>query len=252
MDCEYNPLPLEKSRLDTFKSLLKQKGLRGYSVTMPHKQNIIPYLDELTERANVMQSVNHVYQNRDKWIGDSVDGAGILGAAAAIGISLQRRNALILGCGGAARSAAYYLGQMAERVTILGRNAGKAKKTAEQIRSHVKCRMDFHVMPSLHEISPEYDFIVNTTPLGMKGYDKFQSFSWIEQLKKNTIICDLVYEPSETDLLACARKHGLKTITGIEVLIHQAYAQFFNWTGTAVDEEADTAVRNVLSERVKK
>lgn len=246
MNAEYILLRVEKGFLSGLDGLIREWKLKGLSVTMPHKEDVMNFLDALTPRASLMRSVNHVYKKNGKWTGDSVDGAGVVNAVKAAGPGVSGKNALVLGYGGAARSAVYYLSDKADSVTVLGRDIRKAETAAAQLKAHAVCELNALPIRLLGEIAPAYDLVVNATPMGMEGYDRFEDLSWLSDMPKNSVICDMVYKPVRTELLAASQKAGLTTVAGADVLIYQAYEQFFNWTGKQVDREADKAVRTAI------
>jgi shikimate dehydrogenase len=246
MDSEYILLRIKKGLLSELESLIRENSLTGYSVTMPHKEDVIDYLDRLTRRAADTRSVNHAFLEGGMWTGDSTDGAGVVNSIKAAVPDLAGMKALVLGYGGAARSAAYSLCREAKSVTVCGRDVYKAISLAAMLREYADSDVTAESMSRLNEISRECDLLVNATPLGMAGYDRFNSLKWVCQMPKGSVICDMVYKPIETELLRAAVKAGHRTVSGVDVLIYQAYEQFFSWTGIRVDADADKAVQTAL------
>jgi shikimate dehydrogenase len=245
LDAEFILLRVEKGLLSGLESLVEENALMGYSVTMPHKEDVIEHLDSLTPRAADTRSVNHVFLTNGKWTGDTTDGAGVVNSIKAVSDAAGRK-ALVLGYGGAARSAAYSLCGEVKSVTVCGRDIYKAKALAAMLRQHVGPDVTAEPISRLSEITPECDLFVNATPLGMTGYDSFESLEWLNHMPRGSVICDMVYKPAETELLRAAVKAGHIIVSGTDVLIYQAYEQFFSWTGKRADEDADREVRKAV------
>jgi shikimate dehydrogenase len=251
MDAEFILLRVKKGFLSGLGSLVEENALMGYSVTMPHKEDVIEHLDSLTPRAADTRSVNHVFLKDGKWTGDTTDGAGVVNSIKA-GSNPAGMSALVLGYGGAARSAAYSLCREAKSLTVCGRDKYKAKALAAMLRQHSCLDVKAEPMIRLNEISLECDLFVNATPLGMASCDNFESLEWLKHMPRGSAICDMVYKPVRTKLLIAAEKAGHMAVTGVDVLIYQAYEQFFSWTGKRVDRDADRAVRKAVERALGK
>ena len=198
-------------------------GLDGFACTMPHKQDIIPFLSALSPDAAAMGSVNIVNLDERGYIGYSTDGEGLLSAIrpkhAAVG-----QNVFIIGSGGAARSAAYSLAKQ-NGVTLFARNETAAINVAATAGA---C---WHPLSRLIEYISGCDILINATPLGMSGCENFKSLDFLQKLRPSSLVCDMVYTPRETELLRAARALGLDAVEGIEMLIGQGLAAFAIWTG---------------------
>lgn len=207
--------------------LMRRFDIRGFSVTIPHKQAIIPSLDEVSADASRIGAVNTVVQCGGRCRGENTDWIGVRAPVA----HLRGARALILGAGGAAAAAAHALCDLEMDVTIMNRTHGHARVMAERFG----CR----TLP-WGSMDGVYDLVVNATPLGMGGEGIPLS---PEVLVPETTVFDLVYTPPDTPLIRAAREHGCATITGTELFIHQAAAQFRLFTGIEVDAES---VRGVM------
>lgn len=199
---------------------IKTAHLGMVIVTMPHKQSIIPYLDSLSAEAKAIKAVNTVINKNGKLKGFNTDIDGI--ARAFKGIKLAGKNVLLLGAGGAARAAAYFLFKQKANIYYLNRTRQKA----------VKLKKDFGgKVVKLEEVDPEkINVIINATPIGMPPKNKEmpvpKSF-----LRKGQIVFDVVYNQGSTELLKQARKKGAAVISGMEMFVGQALRQIELYTG---------------------
>jgi shikimate dehydrogenase len=203
----------------------------GLNVTRPHKETIVPLLDQVRGTAAETGSVNTVTMMNGEAIGDSTDGAGFLAALDRSGAPSPER-ALILGAGGSARAVVAALRSRGTTVTVAARNPAKARGLpASAIALEAE-----PVREALHAA----DLLVNATPLG----DRLPILDWV-RLPRGLIVFDLVYAPRSTALLAAARDAGCRTVEGIEMLVEQGAHSFEIWTGipapTGVMREAALA-----------
>ncbi len=228
---DYSLFPVRPDDLQGMKDLLvhvREQDIRGLNVTIPHKEKIIPFLDELTQTSEAIGAVNTIYLKKDKLIGENTDAAGFLA-------DLKQRTsfpdlgqpltALILGAGGSARAIAYALNIDGWQVTISARRIDQAKEVARSYKNVES--MEFNER-TLKNINPQ--LLVNTTPIGMAP-DTDRS-PWPDlTLPSKTVVYDLVSNPRETKLVRDARAQGLSAYTGLGMLIEQAALAFEIWTG---------------------
>jgi len=200
--------------------LVRDLDLRGLSVTIPFKQDVIPFLDEVDADAAAIGAVNTVIQCGGRLHGYNTDWLGVK-------IPLEHKRgarAALLGAGGASAAAAYALQSLEMEVTVLARTPEKARALAE--------RMGCRSLPLSAFDKDDYDVVVNATPVGMEP-DTSTLLSR-DQLKKGMTVFDLVYTPPETPLIREARRAGCETICGTEMFVRQACEQFFLFTGIVV------------------
>lgn len=206
----------------------------GLSVTIPHKEVVIPYLDELSERAEFAGAVNTIYWKEDRLCGDNMDIAGFLAP-------LEKKNpkrALVLGCGGAARAVLAGLRERNIPTLLTGRSAEKAEKLATEFDATVLSWND------RSDAGKQVDLLINATPLGMQGkFEKdtpFPFFDTIANTAKSVqkLAYDLVYRPNPTRFLREASAAGWETQGGLDMFAAQAKKQFFLWTGQEIPEKS--------------
>lgn len=204
------------------------------SVTIPHKIEIVKYLDEIDPLALAIGSVNTVVNSGGVLKGYNSDGPGALKALKDAGVKLNGSRVLILGSGGAARAVAFSLardGKLAN-LSILGVLADQIEDLIKDIRSKVEFKADGGLMEEnrLKEKINKTDILINCTPVGM--YPKVEE-SPVDKscLKNNLVVFDIIYNPLDTRLLRYAEERGCKVIPGIEMFLNQAAIQFELFTG---------------------
>jgi 3-dehydroquinate dehydratase/shikimate dehydrogenase len=216
-------VPLQAEALPPFVEALPTLGLSGFSVTNPYKVEILPFLQEVDEAAALCESVNTVVVHDGMLQGSTTDGLGLAGALRKR-MEVKGHRVVILGAGGAARSAALSLVRRGAEVTLLARDPSKA----EFVAAAIGCGFG-----ELAEVSAfEWDAIVNATPVGSaSGDDPGSSPIPATAHRPGTVAFDMVYDPRETPFLRDAQAAGCTTIEGLEMLVGQAVAQFEAWTG---------------------
>lgn len=222
INCHYTFF--EDPELDEIINVARQTDARGLSVTIPFKQDVMKYLDEVDEHAALqIGAVNTVVFACGSAIGYNTDWIGVRKPL----VSLRGAKAVLLGAGGAAAGAVYALLDLDMNVTILNRTPANAKALAEKYG----CAWgDFE---DISRIRP--DLVVNATPLGMNPDD--HSLLRDDQLTKEMTVFDLVYTPPETPLIEQARRIGCRTITGTGMFVEQAREQFYLFFGIDVPPE---------------
>jgi 3-dehydroquinate dehydratase/shikimate dehydrogenase len=213
----YLPFPVEK--LEDFLAVIEPFGIRGFSVTIPHKQAIMAHLDHCDRLAQRLGAVNTVVVRGRRLYGYNTDYAGVL-AALRGRVRLAGCRALLLGAGGAARAGAFALADSGARVFILARRSEKARELARAAGCETVTREESR--------RRSFDLIVNATPAGMAP----DRTSPLEAREINAAaVFDMVYRPMETPLLRTAAQRGAKAISGLDMLVAQGVEQFSLWTG---------------------
>jgi shikimate dehydrogenase len=220
--------PEDKQGLEDLLSRIRSGEIHGLNVTIPHKQNVIPFLDELSDTAGSIGAVNTIYLRNDKLIGDNTDAPGFLAdlklLSDAVVFNFQP-SVLVLGAGGSARAVVYALVNGGWNVILAARRVEHANELSRQFEE--VSIMEFNLQ-TFQRSNPQ--LIVNTTPIGMTP-NPDQS-PWPENLPFPTdaVIYDLVYNPRETKLVRDAHAQGLNATTGLGMLIEQAALSFEIWT----------------------
>lgn len=219
LDIPYDAHVVKKGGLPEYLAWARENGVTGFNATMPHKEDLIPHLDEVGEDASRFGAVNTVCLREGKWIGHNTDGAGCLAALKGCGMWPAKQVA-VLGAGGAAKAVALKLATSgAETVWVCNRTVDKGARlcTLPNMKA-----TDFHP-ETLETVCARADLVVNCTNLGMEGCaHQFKSFGFLDALHAGAGVFDLIYHPAETELLKQARARGLNTCNGLPMLIHQA------------------------------
>jgi shikimate dehydrogenase len=217
---------------------MRALNILGLNVTMPHKKEVINYLDKIDQTAKFLNAVNTIHNKNGKLLGFNTDGIGALKALKENGVNPHGKRVLLLGSGGAARAIAYALVQEADELVVLNRTVEQAKELASLLeRTFNKKVVGDSLSPKIIQDNlRDSDILVNATSVGMKP-NANQSPVAPEWLKPDLAVMDIVYNPIETKLDKDAKAAGAKVISGVEMLIYQGAASFEIWTGHSAPVE---------------
>lgn len=210
-------------------------GYAGFNATMPHKQALVPLMDELGEDARLYGAVNTVALRDGRASGHNTDGRGFLRGLADLGVEPAGRRVLLLGAGGAAKSVALKLAQAgaASLLVCSRREAQAAALCALGGRGMTAHGFDPR---TLRRLAGQSDLVVNCTCAGMEGVDsRFDDLSFLEALPEGAAVYDLIYAPEETLLLQTARALGHPAQNGLGMLLYQAVYALELFTGLSLD-----------------
>jgi len=238
-DAAFSALRVPKGCLREFIRGVRGGILSGFTVTIPHKREILPFLDEVRGDAALSGAVNTVMKENGRLIGYNTDMEGLLLALKRRGYSYAGQKILLLGAGGAAAGVAQKARASGAQVTVLARQADQAAALST----------DFGEMNSgnLCRESQKADILINATPLGMKGFGAdFPDLSFLSHLPAKALVCDLVYNPAVTSLLKEAARLGLAAMNGIDMLIWQAILAEQIFTGLDNFEFVYEIMRGVM------
>lgn len=214
---------------------LKNRKMDGFNVTVPYKQKIIPYLDEVNEDASKMGAVNTVVNRDGKWIGYNTDGIGYLRSLEGKFPNLfaeKNKRILLIGAGGAARGIYYALVTAGfHQIDIANRTAESAKEIAT-LKNKATSTKILSLSDAEQQIDA-YDVIIQTTSVGMKPKQDMSILS-LDKIKPTSIVSDIIYQPLRTKLLMQAQTKGASTHFGHTMLLYQAQYAFEIWTNKKV------------------
>jgi shikimate dehydrogenase len=251
LDWAYLPLPVPPERVGDAVRGLVALGFAGANVTVPHKQAVIPFLDELTPVARAIGAVNTIIVRPDgSLLGDSTDGAGFMAdlrAQMANG-KWQIGNVLVIGAGGAARAVIYALVAAGATVAV----ANRTLELVQELCQTISCalpdaadRLSAHRFPNaLTGLAAEVDLIVNTTSLGLHEGDPMPWDAAVS-FHPGQVVYDLIYN-RPTELLALARSQGATALDGLGMLVHQGARAAALWTGKDEVEFAHLMKKELL------
>ena len=221
IDAIYEKQELNINDLQKFILRIKKEEINGANVTIPFKQKIIPYLDELSSEASDTQSVNTIYLSNHKIVGHNTDISGFELALKDTQFKVSGKKIFIIGAGGVVPSIIYALNKMKVlSISLSNRTISKA----ENLKNLFK---NINIL-EWGKI-PDFDIIINATSIGLKNDDKIDlDFSKVE---KGKLFYDIIYNPSETKFLKDGKKLENKTENGKKMFIYQAAAAFKIWHG---------------------
>lgn len=228
IDARYLTFDVEEERLGDAVKGIKALGIEGFNVTIPHKINIIKYLDEVDDDAKLLGAVNTVKNVDGKLIGYNTDGEGFLKSLYENGVDPVNKNVLIIGAGGAARAIALKLAQIGvSKIIILNRTKDRAKSLAQYISDKFPevfidtYSLDESFLHRDNRIINDMDLVINCTSIGMYPEDNEEPIDPLIFNSSATIV-DIVYKPLLTNFLQKAKKNGNNVIGGIHMLVNQA------------------------------
>ena len=227
----YVPFAVAPADLEKAVKAIVPLGIRGLNITIPHKERIIPFLDDLTDDARMIGAVNTIEVAKGKLIGHNTDGRGFLRSLREeTGFRTKGKTFLMIGSGGAARAVGINLALSgAKTITLCDLDSVKAAKLCRDIQNKTTTRVIVVKPEDLEGTALFADCIINATPLGLKPGDPLPIPRHF--IRKDHLICDLVYNPLKTPLLKAARSAGAQTLSGIGMLLYQGVIAFEIWTG---------------------
>jgi shikimate dehydrogenase len=248
LDFVYLAFPVEDVR-GVLEGMRAIENFRGLSVTIPHKTEVMKYVDEISDVDRCIGSINTVIHEKGKLIGVGTDGAGALKALVDNGVEVDGRNVLMLGAGGASRAISFTLAMKTKlaELTIMDVNETVLQGLKADLTAGTDAVIKTGAMTGLSAAMESADIIINCTPVGM--HPKVDaSLIPPEMFRPGQAVLDIVYNPLETKLLADAKSRGLRVIPGVEMFLNQAVLQFELFTGAVAPVEV---MRRVVMERLK-
>ena len=247
IDGAYVPFAVRPERLEAAIGGLRALGFRGCNVTIPHKEGVLLFVDELSDTAKRIGAANTIIVDDDgRTVGDTTDGFGFI-ASLEVGAPWWRASdgpAVLLGAGGAARAICVaLLDAGVPSIRLVNRTPERAEALADVLRPMMSGRtVDVVAWNKREDALEGASLLVNTTSLGMTGQPRLDLH--LQALPAETIVVDIVYSPLLTELLAAARARGNHIIDGLGMLLHQARPGFAAWFGR--DPEVTDALRHAV------
>jgi shikimate dehydrogenase len=234
----YPVLPLPDGQADLAQKIeqLRQGALHGLNVTIPHKQNVLPFLDDLTPAAKAVGAANTLYLENGILMGDNTDIPGFSADLKRL-LPGEPGYALVLGAGGAARAVVYALLQSGWIVTVAARRPEQAHgllQTLDAPDSFQAVRLQDLSLQAMNT----FKLIINATPVGMLPHPEDSPWPVGVPLPQQALLYDLVYKPPETRFMRYVLQAGLQAANGLGMLVEQGALSFERWTGRPVDRTA--------------
>ena len=248
LDAAYDARVVRRGELPDYLRWARDHGVAGFNATMPHKEDLLPLLDGIDPAARLTGAVNTVCLREGAWVGFNTDGAGALSALGEVlGFDPAGSTVTLLGAGGAAKAVALALAQAgAERVRVCNRTL---KRAGELCARHPRLTPAPFDPDTLERLCRGADLLVNCTSLGMEGCPRqFEGFSFLDALPPHGAVFDLIYHPAETELLAQARRRGLRAMNGLPMLVWQAVLALEHFLNRPLDRGAMAAAASAALE----
>ncbi|WP_088240584.1 shikimate dehydrogenase [Calothrix rhizosoleniae] len=233
LDYVYLPFPIAPENLKTALDGFAAIGVVGFSITIPHKQAILPLLSDITPIAQAVGAVNTVVRKDNQWVGTNTDVDGFISPLRNYNHDWSQQVAVVLGNGGAARAVVAGLTQLGiSEIHLLGRNLEKLQAFQQSWEnSPLEVNLQVHEWKSLPELISQANLLVNTTPVGMypRIGESPVSVEDIANLPPGAIAYDLIYTPNPTQFLQQAQQVGAVAMDGLEMLVQQGVIALKMW-----------------------
>ncbi|WP_422048512.1 shikimate dehydrogenase [Shimia sp.] len=238
----YVPLEVDAEHLEAVLKAMPQMGFVGCNVTIPHKERVVQFVDQITDRATLIGAVNTlIFRPDGSIVGDNTDGYGFIENLrhGAPDWQAEAGPAVVLGAGGAARAVVASLLDAGVPEILL---TNRTRVRADRLREDFGARVKVVEWVQAGNILEEAATLVNTTSLGMAGKSELRIP--MDGLRSETVVTDLVYNPLVTNFLKTAQERGCVTVDGLGMLLHQAVPGFERWFGRR--PVVDEATRQVV------
>lgn len=238
LDWVYVAFPIAPENLAIALDGFAAIDLIGMSVTIPHKQAIMPLLAEISDQAQAVGAVNTVWRSPKGWCGTNTDVDGFMAPLQELRSDWSGTTAIVLGCGGAARAVVAGCRLLGcDRVKVVARNADKLKVFCESFQppNPLAIALEPVLWSDLDRSLNGAELVVNTTPVGMHPHDNVSPLNpgQIAQLPDSAVVYDIIYTPRPTLLLQHAADRNLPTLDGLEMLVQQGAIALEKWSGKA-------------------
>lgn len=215
-------------------------GMRGINLTIPHKVAVMSLLDEVSPDAAMIGAVNTVRRVGDRLIGENTDGKGFLrGVREEAGLDPGGKHVVVLGAGGAARTITVELALAgAAQLTIINRSVERGKTLCEDLKKRTRVKARFEPWRGTYAVGRDTDVVVNATSIGL--YPDVDAVPAVDLrgARSDLLVCDVVPNLPQTCLVRTAQSLGLRTLTGLPMLVYQGAIGFEMWTGQKAPEAA--------------
>ncbi|WP_079509824.1 shikimate dehydrogenase [Mesobacillus jeotgali] len=235
IDAAYLPFHVSKENLEAAVKGLKALEASGFNVTIPHKTDIMAYLDKIDPLAEAIGAVNTVKNENGFLTGYNTDGPGFVKGLETIDADLGSRSALIIGAGGASRAIFFSMAQAGiSRIDLYNRTYDKAEELIRSCPFNVESKVLNR--ETAEKTLNEYQLVIQTTSIGMVPDTGSLPLS-PENISQDAIVSDIIYNPLQTTFLKAASKRGAAIQNGIEMFVFQGALAFEKWTGIFPDTE---------------
>lgn len=234
----YLTVEVKPENLEAAMKALVAWNMKGVHLTIPHKVEVLKYLDHIADDAKIMGAVNTVYVKDGELYGENTDGKGFIKSLQNAEIEIKGKKVFMLGAGGAARAIAVELANAgAKQLVILNRSEERGSELKELLEKNTKMQVEFRKWSETAVIDEDTDILVNTTSIGLyPNVDEKPDIDF-DSIRPEMTVCDVIPNHPHTQLLKEAEKRGAKTVDGLGMLINQAVESFRLWTGMTANAE---------------
>ena len=243
LNFRYLTVKVEKDDLEAAMNGVKAFGMKGINLTIPHKVNVLNYLDELSEAARIIGAVNMVVNRDGKLWGENTDGKGFLISLKNEGVSVEGKQVVILGAGGAAKAIGVECALAgAKKIIIVNRNQERGEDLVHLIREKTSAQAEYAPWDSTYQVAPGTDIFINATCIGLYPDVNSKPDVDYDTVTSKMVVSDVVFNDPHTLFLKEAEKRGAQTINGLGMLVNQGALNFTLWTGVEapIDVMTDT------------
>lgn len=240
---------VKESDLEEAVRSIKTLNMIGCNVTIPHKVNVMKFLEDIDKNARLIGAVNTIKNDGDFLIGYNTDGLGFVKSIIDKGYDLNNKKIMIIGAGGSSRSIAVQLASNnVKSIEIRNRSIQKAMEISEIIRDNFKITSTYSNKPIDKNDIEDIDILINTTPVGMESNEC--PIDERIRVKGDLLVCDIVYKPQNTSFIKWAKLNNLDIVYGIDMLINQGLEAFYIWTGVKPSKEDELYLKELYYNQV--
>jgi shikimate dehydrogenase len=233
LDWRYLTIEVAPAQLAAAIQGVRAFGMRGINLTIPHKVAVLAHLDAIAPDAALIGAVNTVRREGDRLIGENTDGKGFLrGVRVDAQVDPRGKRAIVLGAGGAARAIVTELALAGTAgIVVVNRSPERARAMVEDLAAKTGKLIQWRLWHGTYRVPADADLLVNATSIGL--YPDVDAMPPVDlsDAQPNLLVCDAVFNPAETRLLAAARRRGLPVLDGLSMLVYQGVIGFQLWTG---------------------
>lgn len=240
---------VKESDLEEAVKSIKTLNMIGCNVTIPHKVNVMKFLEDIDKNARLIGAVNTIKNDGGFLVGYNTDGLGFVKSIIDKGYDLNNKKIMIIGAGGSSRSIAVQLASNnVKSIEIRNRSIQKAMEISEIIRDNFKITSTYSNNPIEKNDIEDIDILINTTPVGMESNECPIDESI--RVKGDLLVCDIVYKPQNTSFIKWAKLNNLDVVYGIDMLINQGLEAFYIWTGVKPSKEDELYLKELYYNQV--
>lgn len=228
---EYLTIQVKQGDLQAAIEGLRAMNFAGINITMPHKIEVLQYLDYVADDAKIMGAVNTIYVKNGKLYGENTDGKGFMRNLQNGNVPTEGKNVVILGAGGVARAISVELANAGvKHITVVNVIKEQGERLVELLNSKTSVEASFVLWDHKYVIPNNTDILVNATPIGFVNKEEKPNVEY-ESIKPEMVVCDVIPNTMSTRFLEEAKKIGCKAFHGMQMLVNQGAIAFELWTG---------------------